>query len=177
MPKDETDQILDENDAAREAAEREHGGLPPGYTLARFSDGELEAELSRRAAASPRWGIFIPAQWVKGIACSAKSVAEEVARSQLRGAFTYECRTLEPSPEVIDLGSYGEHIVSGTVASSSPLALLTFRLAGREDQVGIDLDKAILLGQPPIVLSPQEIEGFAVRMNVARLRMPAGWRP
>jgi hypothetical protein len=167
MPKDETDQILDENDAAREAA-----GAGP---LESFSDAELSAELLRRARTCPRWGIFIPEQWVKGVACSSKSVAEGVARSNIRGPFSYEIRVLPgaPVPVVVDLGDHAEHgeyLVSGTVAGVSPLALLTFRSLKGEEQVGIDLDKRILLGKPPIVLVTQEIEDIAAKMNVARLR-------
>ncbi len=36
------------------------------------------------------WGVFIPAQWVKGIVASCKEVAADVASKMLRGAFGYE---------------------------------------------------------------------------------------
>lgn len=64
--------------------------------LKEYSDAELEAEVQRRAVKAPKWGIYIPAQWVKGIEDSSRAVVEGVASRQLRGAFTYEAREKKP---------------------------------------------------------------------------------
>lgn len=44
-----------------------------------------------------RWGVFIPAQWVKGIMASSKEIATEVASKMLRGAFDYKIQLLPQS--------------------------------------------------------------------------------
>jgi|HubBroStandDraft_2_1064218.scaffolds.fasta_scaffold02109_24 hypothetical protein len=41
------------------------------------------------------WGVFIPAQWVQGVSCSAESVAHEVARNTVRGPIRFEVRLIE----------------------------------------------------------------------------------
>jgi hypothetical protein len=71
----------------------------------------------------------------------------------------------------IDLGQYGRFVVEGTVASGSPFALVTFRASGAASEVGIDLDKRIWLGTPPVSLQSTDVEEIAARMNQERVRM------
>jgi hypothetical protein len=73
----------------------------------------------------------------------------------------------------LDFGRHGKFLLVGTVASGSPFALLRFRPTGggSEQQVGIDLDKRLLLGAPPLDLDPRQVEDIAAKMNLERLRL------
>jgi len=62
--------------------------------LHEYSNAELEAELQKRTARTPRWGLFIPEQWVEGVMGSSKAVVEEVAARTVRGV-KWEARFVE----------------------------------------------------------------------------------
>ena len=72
----------------------------------------------------------------------------------------------------LDFGLHGRFTLEGAVASSSPLALITFHgTDGSVTQVGIDLDKRMLLGEAPMSLDALEVEDIASKMNHERLRL------
>jgi|SRR5271166_3053247 len=69
--------VATSNRAGADVILREHGWM--------LVDDEMPAEYEQ-------WGVFIPAQWAKGIMGSCKAVAEDVASKMLRGPFDYEVR-------------------------------------------------------------------------------------
>jgi len=63
--------------------------------LHEYTTSELQAELQKRAARAPRWGIFVPEQWVNGIEGSSQEVALFAATERVRGV-TFVARVIEP---------------------------------------------------------------------------------
>ena len=49
------------------------------------------------------WGIYIPAQWVKGVRASSRRVAREVATKTLRGAIDHDVRKLSTRDPMVDI--------------------------------------------------------------------------
>lgn len=62
--------------------------------LHEYTTSELAAELEKRASRAPRWGIFVPEQWVKGIEASTREAALVVAYDRVRGV-SFEARIVE----------------------------------------------------------------------------------
>ena len=68
----------------------------------------------------------------------------------------------------------GDYTLAGRIGGIGPLASIVFSdNSGEIAVVGIDLDKEILLDDPPIELAPAQIRAIAMSMNECRRALVA----